>query len=192
MHLFALLPPLPMENRLIVGLLATLFAGALNLVFRRAAPRWSQWTLALVVSPATIWLISYLGENSGQRTPYAFWGAVAGIAVVRGRRPPGPISAFGRRTAVVVAGFVLMGPPVGLGFHYLRYVAGVVKLDDAWEIQLSLEDGVDASITGAFLALVLVLGSVMQANLRRGPEALAAPQGPEAAGAGTAPDRARV
>jgi hypothetical protein len=159
---FAILPPMPLTPRLILGLLGTLFAGLLNLVFCGSKGRARQFVWAFALSPAVILGASMLGLNSGQRTDYVFLGAVVGIVCVRGTRPPGPIPAFGRRALVVFIAFIVLGPLVGLAFHWLRYQAGYVALYDDWEIQLSLEDGFEASIAGSLLAGTMVLASALR------------------------------
>ena len=175
MTLFALLPPMPLGPRLVLGLLGMLFAGVLSLVFRRARVRWGQWAAAAALTPAVIVALSALGLNSGQRTEYVFWGAVVGIVCVRGRRPAGPTPAFGTRSAVVFIAFATLGPVVGLLFHWLRYQAGVVELYDGWEIRLSLEDGAIASVAGCLLAGLLVIMSASRARSAAPPTPAASP-----------------
>ena len=150
---------MPLGPRLVLGLLGMLAAGVLSLVFRRARPPWGQWAAAAALTPAVIVALSALGLNSGQRTRYVFWGAVVGILCVRGDRSAKPIPAFAVRSAVVFVAFVVLGPAVGLLFHWLRYQAGIVALDDDWEIGISLEDGAIASAVGCLLAGLLVLAS---------------------------------
>jgi hypothetical protein len=157
---FALLPPMPLGPRLVLGLLGTLFAGVLNLVFRRATVRWWQLGAALLISPVVIFAASGFGLNSGQPTEYVFLGAVVGIICIRGSRPAGPIPALPLRAVVVFIAFAVLGPVVGVACHYSRYQAGVAELHDDWEIQLSIEDGVIASIAGCVLAGIMALASV--------------------------------
>ena len=157
---FALLPPMPLGPRLVLGLSGTLFAGLLNLVFRNARVRRDQWAVAFVLSPTVVLAATGLGLSSGQRTEYVFCGAVVGVLCVRGDPRAGAIPSFFGRAAVVLIAFAALGPVVGLAIHYLRYRAGVVRLDDEREIQLSLEDGVTASVVGCLLGGIMVLASV--------------------------------
>ena len=157
--MFALLPPMPLGPRLVLGLLGTLFAGLLNLVFRRAKIRWRQCALAFVLCPFVILAATTLGLNSGQPTDYVFFGAAVGILCIRGTPREGAIPHFSYRAAIVLITFAIFGPVMGLAFHYLRYQAAV-ELHDAWEIGLSLEDGVAASLAGCLLGAILVLTSV--------------------------------
>jgi hypothetical protein len=114
-----------------------------------------------------------LGLSSGQRTEYVFCGAVVGILYIRGTPRAGVASHFWRRAAAVLIAFAALGPVIGLAFHYLRYRAGLVQLNDDWEIQLSLEDGVIASFAGCLLAGILVLSSI---GWNRERKTLAAPR----------------
>jgi hypothetical protein len=160
MQLFAMLPPMPLGARLVLGLLGTLFAGILNLVFRKAAPKWWQFGLAFLLCPGVILLISEIGENSGQRTPFVFFGALVGIVCIRGRGRPEGIPSFALRAGIVFVTFVALGPVIGLGSYFLRYQARVVRWEDSWERGLSLEDGFDAGFAGAILALTMIISAI--------------------------------
>lgn len=153
------LPPMPYGARIVCGLLGTLLAGILNLVFRRARWRWQQFPAALAVSAVVILAASWAGLDSGNRTEYAFLGAVVGITCIRGSRPAQPLKDFPLRAIVVVATAAALGPVVGLAAHYLRYQLGRVRLADQWEIARSLDDGVVDSIAGAVLMAIMVAGS---------------------------------
>jgi hypothetical protein len=151
---------MPLGPRIVCGILGTLFAGLLNLVFRRAGWRWRQFPVALGIASAVILAASYAGLSSGDRTEYVFLGAIVGIACIRGSRAVGTLPDFTLGAFVVVGAAVVLGPVMGLAFHYLRYLRETVDLYDAWEIQLSLEDGITASTAGGVLMVIMVVGSL--------------------------------
>ncbi len=153
------LPPMPYGDRIVCGLLGTLLGGILNLVFRRARWRWQQFPAALAVSAVVILAVSWAGLNSGNRTEYAFLGAVVGIAWIRGSRPAQPLKDFPLRAIAVVGAAAALGPLIGLAAHYVRYRLGRVRLADQWEIARSLDDGVVDSIAGAVLMAIMVASS---------------------------------
>jgi hypothetical protein len=163
---FALLPPMPLGQRLMCGLLGALFTGVLNLVFRRARWRWHQFLLALGVSSLVILAASYAGLASGQRTDYVFLGSLVSIACIRGSPAAKPLPDFSVRAWTVIGAAVALGPVMGLVAHWLRYLLGMVALYDDWEIGLSLEDGVAASFAGATLMVFLVLASLRLSGYR--------------------------
>src|SRR3712207_2606037 len=104
-----MMPPLPLEVRLVLGLLGTLFAGILNILFRSVMPRWWEIPLAFVISPSLILLLSLPGGlDSGQRTESVFCGAIVGIACIRGSRLGRPISNFVSRAVIVFVAFVIL------------------------------------------------------------------------------------
>jgi Tol biopolymer transport system component len=146
-------------KRFVLGFLGMLFAGLLNLCFRRAKWRWKNFCWALLITAPVVLLTWKLGLITGQRTEYVLLGAVVGILCIRGSRPPEPIPGFRYRVIIVLLAIIILGPVVGLMFHYLRYLAGVVTLYDDWEIRLSLLDGLIASIAGLILAAFMILVS---------------------------------
>jgi hypothetical protein len=168
MLLFAVLPPMPLGPRIVCGVLGALVAGLLNLVFRRAGWRWRQFPVALGIASAVILAASYAGLSSGDRTEYVFLGAIVGIACIRGSREAGCLPDFPLRASVVVGAAVVLGPVMGLAFHYLRYQVGTVDPYDAWEIQFSLEDGTTASALGAVLMGIMVVASLGLTRLASG------------------------
>ncbi len=153
----ALLPPMPLLPRLVVGVVAAILAGILNLVFCRARWRWSQLVAAVFAAPIVVYLVSWLGLKSGQRTGYALVGAIVGILIVRGAPPSRPIPSFRTRAVVLFAAVVVLGPAIGLAFHCLRCSTGWVVLDDFSEIRLSLQDGIIASVAGTVLAVLMIV-----------------------------------
>ncbi len=154
-----MLPPMPLEPRLECGILGTVLAGVLNLVFRRAQFRGHQFAAALLLSPLAIVVASEAGLSSGDRTEYVFLGALVGITFVRGSRAPGPLSDYRVRVRGVLIAAVVLGPVMGLVAHYIRYRAGRVGLFDSWEIELSLVDGGIASCAGGLLMVIMAVGS---------------------------------
>jgi hypothetical protein len=152
----SLLPPMPLLPRLVLGLVAAILAGILNLVFCRARWRLGQFILVIFVAPMVVYLASVSGLSSGQRTDCVILGAIVGILVVRGSQRHERIPSFRARAIVLLMAVVVLGPATGLVFHYLRYLAGWVTLDDSWEIRLSLQDGIVASVAGSVLAVLMI------------------------------------
>ena len=157
---FALLPAMPVGPRVLCGALGAFAAGALNLAFRRASWSWRQFLVAMILSLAAILAATCAGLSSGDRTGYVFLGGLVGIACIRGSPAAGPLADFSLRAGVVIGAAVALGPVMGLAFHYLRYRIGDVDLFDDWEVKLSLEDGVIASIAGGLLMTIMVVGSL--------------------------------
>lgn len=155
--LLSLLPPMPLLPRLVLGLVAAILAGFLNLVFCRAHWRLSQLILAAFVAPLVVYLASVSGLNSGQPTECVLLGAVVGLFLVRGSAPRQPIPSFRTRAVILLGALVLLGPVIGLVFHYLTYLSGWVALDDSGEIRLSLQDGMIASIAGSVLGVLMIV-----------------------------------
>lgn len=153
----ALLPPMPLLSRLVLGLVAAILAGFLNLVFCRAHWRLGQLVLAAFVAPLVVYLASLLGLNSDQSTEYALLGAIVGICVVRGAPPRQPIPSFQTRAAILLTAVILLGPVIGLVAHFLRYLVDSVTLNDSQEIQLSLLDGIVTSVAGTALAALMII-----------------------------------
>ncbi len=148
---------MPFVPRLVLGLVAAILAGCLNLVFCRAHWRLSQLILAAFVAPLVVYLASVSGLNSGQPTECVFLGAVVGLFLVRGSAPRQPIPSFRTRAVILLGALVLLGPVIGLVFHYLRYFAGSVTPNDSGEIRLSLQDGLIASIAGSVLGVLVIV-----------------------------------
>lgn len=153
----ALLPPMPLLPRLVLGLAAAILAGILNLVFCRVHWRLSQLVLAAFVAPLVVYLASLLGLHSDQPTEYALLGAIVGIFVERGAPPRQPIPSFQTRAAILLTAAILLGPVIGMVAHFLRYLVGSVTLDDSQEIQLSLQDGIIASVAATVLAVLMIV-----------------------------------
>jgi hypothetical protein len=158
--LLALLPPMPMQPRIVCGLLGTLVVGVLNLIFRRSALRLGQLLMALVISPGVIVVCSYIGLAEGNdRTEYIFWGAIVGLVCVRGSGKTQYLSDFQQRAWIFIGAAIVLGPVMGLVAHLVRCQITGDSLDDEWEIKLSLFDGVIASFAGAILMGLMVFGS---------------------------------